>query len=71
MSHQDTSDGRDIDSRRIALAVREACAHAAADAHERAGLGGLCEEGRVDMVLDAIRTLDVDAVLTALSEQDG
>ena len=54
----------------IALAVRDACARAAAEAWERAGMSGLCEDGRIEMVLDAIRTLDVDAVLQHVSEHE-
>ncbi len=50
----------------VALAVRDACARAAAEAWERAGMSGLCEEGRIDMALDAIRTLDVAAVLESV-----
>ncbi|MCC6578966.1 MAG: acetyltransferase [Phycisphaeraceae bacterium] len=46
-----------------AEAVRRACLRAAMDGYERAGLGGLCEEGRWEMVIDAIRSLDVDAIV--------
>lgn len=49
--------------RAVAEAVRAACLQAALDGYERAGLSGLCEEGRWDMVLDALRSLDVDAVV--------
>ncbi|CAM5791956.1 hypothetical protein [Castellaniella caeni] len=52
--------------RQVALAVRAACLQAALDGYERAGLGGLCEEGRWEMVVDALQTLDVEAVLRAL-----
>ncbi|HEX7326896.1 MAG TPA: hypothetical protein VF292_16325 [Rhodanobacteraceae bacterium] len=53
-----------VDSTRAAaVAVRDACLQAALDGYERAGLSGLCEEGRWEMVLDAISSLDVDAVL--------
>lgn len=45
-----------------AEAVRAACLCAAMDGYERAGLGGLCEEGRWEMVIDAIQSLDVDAI---------
>lgn len=46
-----------------AEAVRAACLRAALDGYERAGLGGLCEEGRWEMVLDSIKSLDVAAVV--------
>ena len=45
-----------------AEAVRTACLQAAIDGYEQAGFGGLCEEGRWEMVVDAIRALDVDAI---------
>lgn len=44
-------------------AVRAACLRAALDGYERAGISGLCEEGRWEMVVDAIRSLDVDAIV--------
>ncbi len=52
--------------RRLAEAVRDACLKAARDAYENAGVSGLCEEGRWECALDAIRSLDIEAVITAL-----
>lgn len=49
-----------------AEAVRAACLRAALEGYERAGFGGMCEEGRWEMVVDAIKSLDVDAVLADL-----
>ena len=49
-----------------AEAVRAACLRAALDGYERAGLSGLCEEGRWEMVLDSIQSLDVDAIVREL-----
>lgn len=49
-----------------AEAVRVACLRAALDGYERAGLSGLCEEGRWEMVVDAIQSLDIDAILREL-----
>ena len=46
-----------------AEAVRAACLRVALDGYERAGMGGLCEEGRWEMVVDSIKSLDVDAIL--------
>jgi hypothetical protein len=51
------------DARRLAQTVRDACIRAAVGGYERAGLGGLCEEGRWEMAIDAIRSLDLDAVV--------
>jgi len=53
----------DAATRRLAAAVRDACLRAALEAHEQAGLGGLCAEGRWEVAVDAIRSLDVDAVV--------
>ena len=49
-----------------AEAVRAACLRAALDGYERAGLSGLCEEGRWEMVVDSIQSLDVDAIVREL-----
>ena len=43
----------------LAEKVRQACLQAALDAYEQAGISGLCEEGRLEVALDAIRQLDV------------
>ncbi len=55
----------------MAEAVRTACLRAAIDGYERAGMGGLCEEGRWEMVVDAIRTLDVDTIVRAAGKRAG
>ncbi len=57
------------EKRRIAEAVREACLRAAQENYELAGLSGLCEEGRWEMVVDALRSLDVEAVLQQFAKQ--
>lgn len=54
------------DAKTAAEAVRAACLRAALEGYERAGFGGMCEEGRWEMVVDAIKSLDVDAVLASL-----
>ncbi|MGH8292875.1 MAG: acetyltransferase [Gammaproteobacteria bacterium] len=54
---------------RIAEAVRAACLRAAQEGYERAGLSGLCEEGRYEMVVDSIQSLDLAAVVRRLSEE--
>ena len=54
------------DAKTAAEAVRAACLRAALEGYERAGFGGMCEEGRWEMVVDAIKSLDVDAVLAEL-----
>ena len=47
----------------VAEAVRAACVDAALAAYEDAGIRGLCEEGRWEAALAAIRRLDLSAVL--------
>ena len=54
--------------RRLAEAVRQACLNAAREGYENAGISGLCEEGRWECAVGAIRALDLDAVITALPE---
>lgn len=54
--------------RRIAGAVRDACAKVAQEAYENAGLSGLCEEGRWECALAAIRALDLEAFIGALPD---
>lgn len=51
-----------MDPTGLAEAVRAACLKAATDAYEDAGLRGLCGEGRLEVALDAIRSLDVGAL---------
>lgn len=49
--------------RRIAETVRKACLSAAQKAYEEAGISGLCEAGRWECALDAIRSLDLERVV--------
>ncbi len=51
----------------IAEAVRQACIEAAQSTYEQAGISGLCAEGRWELAVDAMRSLDVKAVLEGLS----
>lgn len=59
-THQDTL-------HTVAEAVRAACLEAALDGYDRAGMSGLCEAGRWEMVVDALRSLDVDAVVAQVA----
>ena len=54
--------------RRLAEAVRDACLRAAVEGYERAAIAGLCHEGAWECAIDAIRTLDIEAVLQALAK---
>ncbi|MGA8207863.1 MAG: VOC family protein [Candidatus Dormiibacterota bacterium] len=48
---------------RLVEAIREACLRAALDAYEQAGLSGVCGEGRWELAVDALRSLDLDTAL--------
>ncbi len=52
----------------LAAAVREACVAAARAGYERAALAGLCHEGAMEASLDAIRALDLDALLAGRAD---
>ncbi|MGH8398700.1 MAG: acetyltransferase [Gammaproteobacteria bacterium] len=47
----------------LAEAVRLACLKAAREGYESAAMSGLCYEGAVEASLDAIRMLDLRAVV--------
>jgi hypothetical protein len=47
----------------IAQAVQALCLDAAIRAYEDAGLSGLCQEGRWEYAVDAMRGLDLPAFL--------
>jgi len=54
--------------RRLAEAVRDACLKAARDAYENAGISGLCEEGRWECAVAAIRSLDIKAIINTMPD---
>ena len=60
-----TTDSNQRDAR-VAEAVRDACGRAAAEAYEDAGIRGLCEEGRFECALSAIRAIDVASVIASV-----
>lgn len=51
------------DPAELAETVRRACIRAALDAYEAAGMSGLCEAGRWEAAIDAIRRADVSVLL--------
>jgi len=61
-----TAMGEQDSKRRLAEAVREACLKAAREGYESAGISGLCEEGRWECAVNAIRSLDIKAVIAVL-----
>jgi len=54
--------------RRLAEAVREACLKAAREGYESAGISGLCEEGRWECAVAAIRSLDLEAIINTMPD---
>ena len=48
---------------RVAEAVRERCIAEASEAFERGGMSGLCVEGRLDLVMDRLRSLDLELIV--------
>lgn len=59
------------DSLRIADAVRTACLEAALKAYEDAGISGLCEEGRWECAVQAIKAIDVMELIQQLDDSNG
>ncbi len=51
------------EAREIAEAVRAACVRAALEGYEQAGMDGLCHEGAWEAAVDAIRGLDLNAII--------
>lgn len=58
-----------IEQNRIAEAVRQACVEAALTAYEDAGMDGLCHEGRWECAVDAMRALNVAAIVEWLERK--
>ncbi len=54
---------------RIAQAVRAACIRAALEGYEQAGMDGLCHEGAWEAAVDAIRAMDLDALLKQIDSR--
>lgn len=51
------------DAKELAEAVRAACVATAERAYEDGGVRGLCAEGRWELAIDAMRALDLQALL--------
>lgn len=52
----------------IAETVRNACLQAALNAFEDAGISGLCLEGRWEIALQAIRTLELEPLIGSFGD---
>lgn len=60
-----------MDPLKLAEAVQAASLQAAVAAYEDAGLRGLCQEGRWEAALGAMRALDLPGLLRRLEATDG
>ncbi|HKJ80485.1 MAG TPA: hypothetical protein VJ954_00565 [Ignavibacteriaceae bacterium] len=57
-----------IDEEKIkAEKIREACAKEFIRAYEEAGIKGLCEDGRIEYAVDAVRSLDLKKINVELN----
>jgi len=55
----------------LAEAVRETCLQAALTAWEAAGTQGLCAEGRWEVAIGALRSVDLQALVQAFDAASG
>jgi hypothetical protein len=60
-----------VEAVRIAEAVRAACVTAALEGYELARLDGLCDEGALEVALDAVRSLDVARLAREVARTTG
>ncbi|HET8654805.1 MAG TPA: hypothetical protein VFL93_04780 [Longimicrobiaceae bacterium] len=56
------------DAAALAAAIRAACVAAAVAAYEDAGIQGLCAEGRWEVAVNAMETLDLAPVIRSLAD---
>ena len=61
----------DASTTQLAERIRTACIAAATDAWEDAGMQGLCGEGRWEVAIGALRTLDLNALLAPHEKPTG
>jgi hypothetical protein len=54
----------------LAEAVREACISSAMEAYEDAGISGLCREGRWELALQEMRSLNLRPLVEGLQGQE-
>jgi hypothetical protein len=62
------SESFSVDKEWLATAVRDACVQTALTAYEAASMDGLCHEGAWECAVDAMRSLNVTALLTQLDK---
>ena len=59
---------RDERALRIATAVKFECLRAAVESYDDARIRGLCQEGAWDLAMDALKSIDIEAVLKRLPD---
>lgn len=59
----------DNDAGKLAQAVREACVRMLISAYEGAGMSGLCDEGRIEYAVGALREMDLSNLVEACSAE--
>lgn len=47
--------------------IREACAKEFIRAYEEAGIKGLCEDGRIEYAVDAVRSLNLKKIIDEMN----
>ena len=57
-----------MDLNDVAKRIREKCIDAILEAYEDAGIQGLCDEGRWEAAVSALRTVDLTPLLRELEE---
>ena len=51
----------------LAEAIRDACLKAAQEGFEDASIDGLCQEGAIEVALDAIRSVPLEKIVAKVS----
>ena len=51
----------------LAETIRAACIQAAVDGYEDASMSGLCHEGAWELAIDAIRSLNINAIFEQMA----
>jgi hypothetical protein len=59
------------EQQQLAETIRAACIQAALAGYEDAGMSGLCHEGAWECAIDAIRSLNINAILEQMEAASG
>lgn len=57
-----------MDTLKIAETVRDACLQAAIQAYEEAGVAGLCHEGRWELAVQEMRSLNLHSLINLIHD---